>query len=103
MAALFSTFNKKTEIGYMPQNYILDGLNKSTATADKYNGILMDLGIIGIIKSRPHYFDDGRLVRIHNVYYRPENMTTAIKCSKYIYEPDSLDLSNRVANTKEDI
>lgn len=96
MAALFSTFNKKSEVGYMPQSYILEDLNKSASTVCKYNDVLTDLGIIGILKSAPHYLSDGRFIRTNNVYYRPENLATAVRCSKYHYmpEPESTESSS---------
>lgn len=91
MAALFSTFNKKKKIGYMPQTYIMEGISKSASTIGKYNKILTDLGIVGIIKIPPHYLENGKLSRSNNIYYRPEDKDKAIG------------FANRLINTKEDI
>jgi len=82
MCTLFSTFDMKRKIGYMPQTYITEGLNKSLATIDKYNDILIELGIIGILKPNPYILKNGKMVKPTNIYYRPENVKTAIEYSK---------------------
>lgn len=61
-----STFDHVKNIGYMPLSYISKRTGKSLATINKYNKILLENELIGVI----HGVSDDKLAR-HNVYYLP--------------------------------
>lgn len=82
MCSLFSTFNNKYNIGFMPQSYISDCLNKSIATIEKYNTILVNLEIIGILKPSGYINRNGKADKLTNIYYRPKDYSRAVNYIK---------------------